>query len=707
MEKSLKIIGPLIVALVKLRVDLRPGRWFEPTLDRRPVAPTPASPADGPVASAATPCRQTQHGQKRAHGCRSPTAKAAPPLQHPPSQQQLLTGFTKGAGILPDGPLDAAIGGSVLLETTKTPPETPFLVVTWSFGANNIGISTPSGENIGVNYTGRARITHSTGSLELSRLTAADSGDYGVSIIPSTGGQESGTITLRVHAPVSDVTIDPETLNLVEFNKSLRLSCNSSGSPLSFLWIKDGSEITASDRVQITDGGRLLSIVNVRRDDQGSYTCKVSNPVSTATSDPATVTVYYGPENIKLTPPAETNHAAGSDITMVCSADSSPPAQFTWYLNGSQLQDTGSELKLVDVNKTQSGSYSCQAFNTETLRFQISEPAVINILEEISDASVKPTNPPVEGTSLNLTCEASGSGLSRKWMKDDSDLILTDNMKLHDNNRVLSFTTVSRNDNGEYVCNITSSFGSRVANFSLTVNYGPENVEISGENQIKVGSTIELSCTADSEPLAEFTWLFNETQILNSSSELIKDNANISDSGAYTCRATNEITGKSGSAEHRLSVTSGGNELKTKCVHASVPPTGTNGKEGGKKTLDEVLREAERAEVILSTPQAGFGTPPCACRADHDGEEMEKAIFIRLCQLRSSTHSDEVTVKLTALTGAVNPSPRFPSKARYSGGPFRPHQRILSDLPVGVEVLCWCATFAHILCTSWRRAPPS
>uniref|UniRef100_A0A672J423 Ig-like domain-containing protein n=1 Tax=Salarias fasciatus TaxID=181472 RepID=A0A672J423_SALFA len=197
-------------------------------------------------------------------------------------------------------------------------------------------------------------------------------------------------------APVSDVTIDPETLNLVEFNKSLRLSCNSSGSPLSFLWIKDGSEITASDRVQITDGGRLLSIVNVRRDDQGSYTCKVSNPVSTATSDPATVTVYYGPENIKLTPPAETNHAAGSDITMVCSADSSPPAQFTWYLNGSQLQDTGSELKLVDVNKTQSGSYSCQAFNTETLRFQISEPAVINILGICCGSDIS--------SSLNIMC---------------------------------------------------------------------------------------------------------------------------------------------------------------------------------------------------------------------------------------------------------------------------------------------------------------
>uniref|UniRef100_A0A672J3U5 Si:dkey-11o1.2 n=1 Tax=Salarias fasciatus TaxID=181472 RepID=A0A672J3U5_SALFA len=280
----------------------------------------------------------------------------------------------EGAGILPDGPLDAAIGGSVLFETTKTPPETPFLVVTWSFGANNIGISTPSGENIGVNYTGRARITHSTGSLELSNLTAADSGDYGVAIVPSTGGQEWGT-------------------------------------------------------------------------------------------------------------------------------------------------------------------YSCFSFMN------------------VSDASVKPTNPPVEGTSLNLTCEASGSVLSRKWMKDDSDLILTDNMKLHDNNRVLSFTTVSRNDNGEYVCHISNSFSSMLAAFSLTVNYGPENVKISGENQIKVGSTIKLSCTADSEPLAEFTWLFNETQILNSSSELIKDNANISDSGTYTCRATNEITGKSGSAEHRLSVT--------------------------------------------------------------------------------------------------------------------------------------------------------
>ncbi|XP_029958847.1 carcinoembryonic antigen-related cell adhesion molecule 5-like isoform X2 [Salarias fasciatus] len=319
--------------------------------------------------------------------------------------------------------------------------------------------------------------------------------------------------------------------------------------------MKDGSEITASDRVQITDGGRLLSIANVTRDDQGSYTCKVSNPVNSDTSDPANVTVSYGPEKVKLTPPAGTDHAVGSDITMVCSADSRPPAQFTWFLNGSQLRDIGSELKLVDVQENQSGSYSCQAFNTETLRNQTSEPAVINILVNVSDASVKPTNPPVEGTSLNLTCEASGSVLSRKWMKDDSDLILTDNMKLHDNNRVLSFTTVSRNDNGEYVCHISNSFSSMLAAFSLTVNYGPENVKISGENQIKVGSTIKLSCTADSEPLAEFTWLFNETQILNSSSELIKDNANISDSGTYTCRATNEITGKSGSAEHRLSVT--------------------------------------------------------------------------------------------------------------------------------------------------------
>ncbi|XP_029958850.1 carcinoembryonic antigen-related cell adhesion molecule 6-like isoform X3 [Salarias fasciatus] len=291
-----------------------------------------------------------------------------------------FVGFSEGAGILPDGPLDAAIGGSVLFETTKTPPETPFLVVTWSFGANNIGISTPSGENIGVNYTGRARITHSTGSLELSNLTAADSGDYGVAIVPSTGGQESGTITLRVHAPISNVTINPETQKLVEGKDSLRLSCSSSGSPLSFLWMKDGSEITASDRVQITDGGRLLSIANVTRDDQGSYTCKVSNPVNSDTSDPANVTVSYGPEKVKLTPPAGTDHAVGSDITMVCSADSRPPAQFTWFLNGSQLRDIGSELKLVDVQENQSGSYSCQAFNTETLRNQTSEPAVINIL---------------------------------------------------------------------------------------------------------------------------------------------------------------------------------------------------------------------------------------------------------------------------------------------------------------------------------------
>ncbi|XP_025767439.1 carcinoembryonic antigen-related cell adhesion molecule 5-like isoform X1 [Oreochromis niloticus] len=468
-----------------------------------------------------------------------------------------ISGFTEGAGVLPDG-LNAAVGETVMFTTTLSPTEKPFQSVNWVFNLTTAIIFVINSEiTIGPEYEGRVTFFPSTASLELRSLTLDDTGEYGVSIIQD-GKILSGRTTLVIYEKVSNVLVTSSSTDLVEFSGSVSLSCSASGSSLSFLWLNGSSEVTTSDRVQLTDGGSSLTIITVTRSDQGPFRCSVSNPVSIGTSDPVNLSISYGPENINLIlSPPQGYFAVGSDISLTCSVGSRLPAQFKWFLNGDQLPDTGSELRLMNVQMSQSGNYSCQAFNSKTLRSQTSQPSAITVLEKISGSSVKPsTNLPVEGTSVNLTCEASGSVFTRNWMKDGSYLTPTDNMILSDNNRVLTFNTVNRKDNGEYFCQISNPISSDEAKYIMIANYGPENVQIKGPNKINIKGTLKLTCSAESTPSARFTWFFNGTEILTNSAEYIKEEVELSDSGNYICQAWNNITERtSSSAVHGLTVT--------------------------------------------------------------------------------------------------------------------------------------------------------
>uniref|UniRef100_A0A3B4GCX3 Ig-like domain-containing protein n=1 Tax=Pundamilia nyererei TaxID=303518 RepID=A0A3B4GCX3_9CICH len=264
-----------------------------------------------------------------------------------------------------------------MFTTTLTPTETPFQSVAWKFNfSETIIVSTNVANNTGPEYEGRITFFPSTGSLEFRSLTLNDIGDYSVSIIQADGTNPVGRTTLEIHGEQI-----LKSNNLVEFSASVSLSCSASGSPTSFLWLNGSSEVTASDRVQLTDGGSSLTIINVTRSDQGPFRCCAFNPFSNGTSDPLNLSISYGPENINLIlSPSQGYFAVGSDISLNCSVGSRPPAQFNWYLNGDELPDTGSELRLVNVQMSQSGNYSCQAYNNKTLRSQTSQPSAITVL---------------------------------------------------------------------------------------------------------------------------------------------------------------------------------------------------------------------------------------------------------------------------------------------------------------------------------------
>ncbi|KAG9329996.1 hypothetical protein JZ751_028287 [Albula glossodonta] len=238
----------------------------------------------------------------------------------------LLTGLCSGQAVLPPGPVNGAVGGSVTLNTSIS-SEGPIQTIFWNFddgsGSGSVPVITvSSGTTIdGPGYEGRVSVSSFTGSLELRELTLGDTGLYLMSMI--TSKPESGSTTLNVYEPVSNVTVSANATDLVELNDTVSLTCSASGTSLSYQWqrisgtlitgpsepliagnssanlscqaaagtsisrewLKDDQPLFPSNRITFTVDNSTVSISPVESSDNGEYQCRLSNPVSTDTAN--------------------------------------------------------------------------------------------------------------------------------------------------------------------------------------------------------------------------------------------------------------------------------------------------------------------------------------------------------------------------------------------------------------------------------------
>ncbi|XP_068507882.1 carcinoembryonic antigen-related cell adhesion molecule 16-like [Syngnathus scovelli] len=277
----------------------------------------------------------------------------------------LVAGTCTAQNLLPPGPLSSAVSGSITFTTTLRPPERPFLSVSWTFNGANVITSTTDEDLPGDGYGERITLDRTTGSLQLRRLTAADSGEYVVAVIPRGESLKQGTVVLNVYVPVSGVTVRGPTSILIEDQHSASVTCEASGSVSARVWTKGGRPVLAGPTVNLSPDNVTVFIQPVRSHDGGVYRCRVSNPISALTAA-FNLTVNFGPQNVSIAGP--TAAPLGRRVTLLCLVNSFPPANFAWEFNGKATGVNGSSYVVPRMDEQSEGNYTCTARNAVTRR---------------------------------------------------------------------------------------------------------------------------------------------------------------------------------------------------------------------------------------------------------------------------------------------------------------------------------------------------
>ncbi|XP_078101813.1 B-cell receptor CD22-like [Sander vitreus] len=240
-------------------------------------------------------------------------------------------------------------------------------------------------------------------------------------------------------------------------------------------------------------------------------------------------------------------------VNLTCSSDANPAANYTWYKGNQKLLSEEPQFIFSSIQPSDSGQYYCTAQNELGRRISESVSINVNYAPKRPSVSVSPSAEIVEGSSVNLTCSSDANPAATfTWYKENQQLIQGPESIYH-------FPSISCEDRGNYQCKSENQFGwTNSTSLVLDVQYGPKlpSVSVSPSAEIVEGSSVNLTCSSDANPAANYTWYKENEDSPKASGQIFTiTDIRAEHSGNYYCEAQNR-RGRQNSSLH-LTVVAG------------------------------------------------------------------------------------------------------------------------------------------------------
>ncbi|KAJ1133232.1 hypothetical protein NDU88_011529 [Pleurodeles waltl] len=223
-----------------------------------------------------------------------------------------------------------------------------------------------SAQSNGPQFTGRESVSHD-GTLDIGDLQTSDTGNYTLFMTLTTAATTTVYKQMRVYETVTKPKVKYVRSQLVEDQGPAEIICATSWVAVTIHWyFNDRLVLDSNSRMVLSVDNRTLTVTNVTRKDSGIYQCVAINPVSNSRSDQQTLTVAYGPEDVKIDPPGSQLLQAWDKLFLLCTARSFPESQYQWLLNDTDLNRPGNTYTVEKVSSQNNGNYTCVAHNTDT-----------------------------------------------------------------------------------------------------------------------------------------------------------------------------------------------------------------------------------------------------------------------------------------------------------------------------------------------------
>ncbi|XP_074539119.1 B-cell receptor CD22-like [Halichoeres trimaculatus] len=410
-------------------------------------------------------------------------------------------------------------------------------------------------------------------TLRIKDLRETDSAEYKFNF---TTNQQAGRFTGSpgVTLTVTDLQVKVNGSS-TEADLRCESSCKVSDNP-SYVWYKDGEEMNEqTSSLRVSDFGK-------------SYSCALKNHEDQRSA------AVYAPKTPSVSQSPSGEVMEGRAVTLTCSSDANPTPEYTWFkakaINGFQLLAKEAQLVFSSIQSFDSGEYYCEAENrmgksqSKVISIKVKYAATfcsvsVNPLGEIREnsrvtltcssdgyptpeytwykrdqqsyrhydapkppsVSVSPSGEIVEGSSVTLTCSSDANPAANyTWYKEDENLDL---QLLREGSQLL-FEHILLSDFGFYSCEAGNKLGRRRSgNVNVNPYYAPKtpSVSVSPSGEIVEGSSVNLTCSSDANPTANYTWYKENEDWLKASGEIfIITYSRAEHSGDYVCVAQNE-----------------------------------------------------------------------------------------------------------------------------------------------------------------------